>query len=646
MKFAKLAETSTMARAATVGLAAGLIALAGLALWSSVSTQRTTAHVRQINEMSERWSQIFQHVTVADNAMRDFLRTGTDITRQPLASSAGAGQEGLLWLRRNGTPDDIEAADQVAGLYNDYTSILREMVALGERGDTDGVVRQADQATFAFTSLGKQLTGIIQAKRLEATDYLRAADQQNQRLRFAQVGAFIVNVSLVGLFGMVLLGHRRKILRQAAKNEHEARHDALTGLANRTLLADRVGQAIREVHRDSRMVGLLLIDLDRFKEVNDTLGHHCGDLLLQQVATRLSGTVRETDTVARLGGDEFALLLPRIGSASDATRMAERVQEALGTPVNVEGLSLEVGASIGVVTCPADSADADELLRCADIAMYAAKRGRFGVGVYDPGLHEHSAAQLTMVSELRRAIEQGELVLHYQPKAVAHSGAFCGAEALARWQHPQRGLLGPLMFIPTAEESGLIEPLTRYVLDSALAQCRTWQAAGWDVPVSVNVGARCLHHLAFPDQVEALLAKHELPPGILTLEITESAIISDPKRATDVLCRLKDLGVWLSIDDFGTGYSSIAYLRSMRVHEMKLDRSFVTNMCSDPGSRAIVRALLDLARNFGLQVVAEGVEDFETWATLASLGCHVVQGYYLSKPLPADEVESWLENAS
>jgi EAL domain-containing protein (putative c-di-GMP-specific phosphodiesterase class I) len=264
------------------------------------------------------------------------------------------------------------------------------------------------------------------------------------------------------------------------------------------------------------------------------------------------------------------------------------------------------------------------------------------VAVYDARLHERGAAHLTAVTELRHAIDRSELFLHYQPKALADTGAVCGVEALARWQHPTRGLVRPDEFIPIAEENGLIEPLTRYVIDAALRQCRVWQDAGWEVPVSVNVGAACLHHTEFPGDVADLIKRHGLPARLLTLEITESAIISDPDRAVEVLRGLTELGVRLSIDDFGTGYSSISYLRNMRVHEMKLDRSFVTHMCTDAGDSAIVHALVALARNFGLQAVAEGVEDQDTWTALAEAGCDVVQGYFLSEPLPAEEVVSWL----
>ncbi len=628
-------EGRATARVATAGLTAGLLVLAGLALWSSVSAQDTTAHVRQLNEAGERWSRVLEHINVADNALRDLQTARTEQTLKPLENSVGSARDELEWLSTSGRPSDAAVAGRLLPLYDQTTGILRRVISGGDP-------LQADQASLAHSSLRRQISTTIGANWLDTTEYLRAADEKNAQLRIAQIVAFVVDVFLVALFGMVLLGHRRKILRQAAKNEHEAHHDALTGLANRTLLARRMEQAVAKARKKDEPLALLIVDLDRFKEVNDSLGHHSGDLLLRQVANRLSWAVRDTDLVARLGGDEFAVLLPGVGSAENASMVAEKILTALAMPVTLEGLELEIAASVGVALCPADSGDGHELLRHADIAMYAAKREKAGVAVYDARLHERGAAHLTAVTELRHAIDRGELFLHYQPKALADTGAVCGVEALARWQHPTRGLVRPDEFIPVAEENGLIEPLTRYVIDAALRQCRAWSDAGWEVPVSVNVGAACLHHTEFPGDVADLIKRHGLPARLLTLEITESAIISDPDRAVEVLRGLTELGVRLSIDDFGTGYSSISYLRSMRVHEMKLDRSFVTHMCTDAGDSAIVHALVALARNFGLQAVAEGVEDQDTWTALAEAGCDVVQGYFLSEPLPAEEIVAWL----
>ncbi|WP_143466935.1 putative bifunctional diguanylate cyclase/phosphodiesterase [Lentzea kentuckyensis] len=637
-------EARTTAQTTVVSLTIGLAALAGLALWTSLSMQRAATHLHELNQISDRWGLVVQNIDVADHALHDYLRSGAPVMRRPVTNATGAADESLHWLRDNGGPADVRAATIVGDLYGDYSTLLRETVVASDRGDATVAFQKADQAELTLVSLRKQLSTVVQLKRLETTEYLREAETQNGRLRFAALVAFVIDLGLVGLCGVVLLGHRRKILRQAAKSEHEASHDALTGLANRTLLTQRTQQAIRLSDQMGDPLGLFLIDLNRFKPINDTLGHAFGDRLLQHVANRLTGAVRDVDTVARLGGDEFAVLLPSVNTAANALIVAERVHRALEEAVDLDGLSVDVGCSIGVALYPNDSSDAHELLKHADIAMYAAKRARLGTSVYDPCRDDQSAAQLTVISDLRHAIDHGELVLHYQPKADVRTGAVCGAEVLCRWQHPRLGLLGPHRFIPAAEETGLIEPLTQYVLDHALAQCHAWHLTGWDVPISVNVGAQCLHDLTFPDQVATALKQHGRPPEVLTLEITESAIIADPHRASEVLLRLRELGVRLSIDDFGTGYSSIAYLRTMPVHEMKIDRSFTTNMRTDASSGAITRSLLGLAHNLELEVVAEGVEDEETWAALAALGCDIVQGYCLSKPLPADEFAEWLRH--
>ncbi|TWP53830.1 EAL domain-containing protein [Lentzea tibetensis] len=640
----KMLEARSIARGAVVGLALGLIGLTGLSLWGNISMQRATSRLDALNDVSDQWNQILQRVDVEDHAMSDYLRSrGNDVLRQPLASAAGSALEHLAWLESHGAPDDVATVTRVRELYRTYTTIQQEILTSGDRQDLGRLELQGDEAKLALISLRKQLSAIIQVKRVHTAEYLDEADQKNRGLQVATFAAFGLNLGLVGLCAAVLISYRRRILRQVARNEHEALHDALTGLANRTLLAQRTEEAIERSRGSGEPVGLLLVDLNRFKEVNDTLGHVCGDRLLQRVAARLADAVRQDDTVARLGGDEFAVLLPRISSVTGAAEVAERMHAALGGPVDLDGLSVEVDGSIGIAVYPLDSTDADELLKYADIAMYAAKRNHLGVARYEPSLDEHSTARLAVVSELRRAIDHGELVLHYQPKAVTCSGAICGVEALARWQHPRRGLLGPGEFIPAAEENGLIGSLTRYVLSSALRQCHAWLMDGCTMPVSVNVGAQCLLDPTFPDQVAGLLDRHQVPPHMLTLEITESAIVADPARANLVLGELADSGVSLSIDDFGTGYSSIAYLQSMRVHEMKLDRLFVTELCSNPRNNAIVRTLLELAHAFELQVVAEGVEDGETWAALAELGCGIVQGFYLSKPLPADEFAAWLQ---
>jgi diguanylate cyclase (GGDEF)-like protein len=635
--------TTALARVAMAGLALGLAALAALAVWSTVTNQRATARVGAMNEISDRWDRTFQHTVLEGEALESFLHGGSSEARKPLASAVGGADDDLEWLLERGDPADIEAAARIQQTYATYTAVLSDVVRFGERGDMANAALQADVSALAASSLRKQIAQAVAAKRNQTTEYLKEADQASQELRTLAWIAFAVDLFLLGLCSLVLLDHQRRIRRQATQSMHDALHDGLTGLANRTLLGERAERGVREADRYDRPVGLLLIDLDRFKEVNDTLGHHTGDILLRQIAKRLQTASRDVDVVARLGGDEFAVLLPRIGSIDNATAAAERIHEELCVPVDIDGMRLEVGASIGVAVYPCHADTAEQLLQHADVAMYAAKRSRRGVTEYAPGLNDHSAGRLALVGELRDAIERDELVLHYQPKADARTGEVCGAEALVRWHHPRRGLLGPLEFIPVAEDNKLIRPLTRWVLDRALAQCRAWLSAGEEMPVAVNIGADCLQDETFPATVAELLDQHALPPYLLTLELTESAMITHPKRAAGVMRELGERGVRLSIDDFGTGYSSISLLRQLPVHEMKLDRTFVSRMRTDAGSNAIVRALLDLGRRFGLQMVAEGIEDIETWTELAALECDAIQGFYLGRPMPAAEFDAWLD---
>jgi diguanylate cyclase len=635
-------SSAAMARVALAGLALGLVALAGFALQSTVSNQRTTNQVREMNEISDRWGRVFQKTTLEVEALQSFLRGGSPEARTPLASALGGADVDLEWLLQRGDRNDVEAATRIRQTYATYTDALREVVRLGEQGDLQNATLQADLGEFAASSLRKQISQIVAAKRNQTTQYLLEADQTNQELRTLASVAFAIDLALLGLCSFVLLENQRRIRRQAAQSRHDSLHDDLTGLANRALLAERAGRAVQEADRYGNQLGLLLIDLNKFKEVNDTLGHHTGDVLLKQVAKRLQTASRDVDLVARLGGDEFAILLPRIGSVENAATIATRIHEALCLPVEIDGVQLEVGASVGVAVYPLHSANAEQLLQHADIAMYAAKRGRHGMAVYAAGLDDHSTAQLTLTSELRHAIQHDELVLHYQPQANAHTGEICGAEALIRWQHPRRGLLGPLEFIPIAEDNGLIQSLTHWVLGNALGQCQRWLAAGEAVPVSVNVSADCIQNEAFPTAVAELLGRYAVPAHMLTLELTENAMITNPTRAGAVMRELGERGVRLSIDDFGTGYSSISFLHTLPVHEMKLDRGFVTTMRSDPGNNAIVRALLDLGHRFKLQVVAEGVEDGDTWTELNALGCHAIQGFYFGKPMAAAEFGRWL----
>ncbi len=422
---------------------------------------------------------------------------------------------------------------------------------------------------------------------------------------------------------------------------HQATHDALTELPNRVLLQDRLTQALADAARDATPIALLLLDLDRFKEINDTLGHHVGDQLLQRIGPRVLELLCGADTMARLGGDEFAVLLPGAEEAA-ATALATEILAALAVPFMLEGQSLDVGASIGIALAPAHGDDAATLLRHADVAMYVAKRGHQGHAVYDPAQDGNNPLRLGLMGELRAAIAQGELLLHYQPKLDHTSGRVSGVEALLRWPHPVHGLIAPDQFIPLAEQTGLIAPLTWWVLETALAQCQTWARAGLLLGVAVNLSARTLHDLALPARIAALLATYGVPAGLLTLEVTESALMADPTRALNVLTQLAEQGVCLAIDDFGTGYSSLAYLKRLPVHQLKIDRSFIQHLVEGGADAAIVASTIGLGHHLGLRVVAEGVETAEAWQLLAASGCDVSQGYHLSRPVTATELERWL----
>jgi len=427
--------------------------------------------------------------------------------------------------------------------------------------------------------------------------------------------------------------------------EKMAFSDPLTGLPNRALFNDRVDRIIVISERQQTRFALFMMDLDRFKQVNDTLGHSIGDKLLQQVAERLQGALRKSDTIARLqdetlarlGGDEFAAVLPMVGSGDYAGLAAKRILSEMHEPFVIESHSFNVGISIGIAIYPDNGADADTLMRRADVAMYQAKQNQRGIAFYDSEQDRHSVFQLTLEPELRSALERDTLQLYFQPKIDMAGGRICGAEALLRWNHPERGFIPPDAFIPIAEQTGLIEPLTRWVLNKALEQCSQWHAAGFPISVAVNLSARSLHNANIIDHVAQALVNWDVSPRYLYLELTESAIMADPERAMELLTRLHNMGVVLSVDDFGTGYSSLAYLKKLPVDEIKIDKSFVMDMNRDSNDSVIVRSTIDLAHNMSLKVVAEGVEDQDILQHLTSLRCDIVQGYFLSRPLPPDE---------
>jgi diguanylate cyclase (GGDEF)-like protein len=431
---------------------------------------------------------------------------------------------------------------------------------------------------------------------------------------------------------------------EAADRAYQATHDSLTGLANRALLTERLNELLGAADRTS-LVALFFIDLDGFKEVNDALGHHTGDRLLNAIAACMQRELGDRASIARLGGDEFALAVAGLQSLDEAKGLGAAIRDLIERPVVIDELTLEVRASVGVALAPVHGTDPSALFQRADIAMYAAKGQRTGVELYDAGQDNSSRRRLSLVGDLRHAIENGQLELHYQPQALGETGQVVAAEALARWRHAEFGWVGPDEFIPIAEQTGLMQPLTMWALRTGLAQLAKWRQTHPDLRISVNMSARSLMDASLAADVEALLDRCGLPAHALTLELTESSVMADPQRSLQQLLRLHEMGVRIAIDDFGTGYSSLSYLKRLPVDEVKIDKSFVIGMVTDADDAAIVRSTIDLAANLGLEVIAEGVEDARTWDLLVRLGCDAIQGYHLSRPLSADDMAEFLAHA-
>ncbi|MDA0229150.1 MAG: EAL domain-containing protein [Proteobacteria bacterium] len=429
------------------------------------------------------------------------------------------------------------------------------------------------------------------------------------------------------------------------KLEYQAVHDALTGLPNRALLNDRLEHDLHLAKRENKPLAILPLDLDCFKEVNDTLGHHIGDLLLKMVAERLTVPLRDTDTIARFGGDEFAILLPAVSDQYQAQAVARRIIESLKSPFLLDKIELEVGVSVGIAMYPEHAETPARLIQAADVAMYMAKKAGTGLAEYDADKDRSSVRQLTVTGDLRQAIEGNELAIVFQPKIDLATGRAAGGEVLSRWVHPEHGFISPDEFIELAEQTGLIRSLTVWMFNTALRSLSEWQRLGLGMAMSVNISARNLHERDLPEVIEGLVNEWKIDREFLTLEITESAIMIDPEQAMSTIQRLDELGMRLSIDDFGTGYSSLSYLKRLPVDELKIDKTFVMNMTEDKSDEVIVRSTIDLAHNLGLKVVAEGVEEAAHAKRLKELGCELGQGYYFARPMPIAEFTTWLEES-
>jgi diguanylate cyclase len=503
------------------------------------------------------------------------------------------------------------------------------------RAGTDkatSVLRQSVPIAFAGSSVGQLVV---------TRDYGPIA--HSVRSTFIRI-ALVLEGLLLALFASlfpVLRRATRQMDSHLEEFEHQALHDTLTGLPNRALFHDRIELALAEARRSAGRAAVLLLDLDRFKEINDTLGHASGDALLVELSLRLGGAMRETDTIARLGGDEFGVVM-RVGGPEDVREAAARIHQVLEQPFEIGGLRLEIGTSIGGVLFPDDALDPDTLVRYADVAMYTAKRNRSGTELYDPEADCTSRDTLSLASELRQALDDGAIVVHYQPKVEVATGRIVGAEALARWIHPERGVVLPESFLPLIEKAGLMSLLTTRVVELAAAQAAEWRSQGIELDTAVNVDVGALLDPDFPARIAEILERERLPADRLTLEITETSIMADPVLAGRVADRLAAIGVRLSIDDFGTGYSSLGHLTALPLTELKIDGSFVKRMSESATDMAIVRTIVDLGASLDLAVVAEGIESSDTYALVHRLGCRLAQGFRFGGPVPSTELTAAL----
>jgi diguanylate cyclase (GGDEF)-like protein len=624
-------------RWASAGVILVVVGVCGLGLISAHRLSAATASANRTVGLSDDYQKARFHATSAGDRYRAYLSAPSESLR--LAKAEAFRQLSVVLAALELAPGtDLVALERLEAETARYSQAT-------ERVETvlDGVapadayealpVAETRIADESEATLTLDLGTLAELTHVASQHHLADAAAQARLLNRGAPVVLAASLVFAFLLGSVLRRHRRAVVALAST-------DALTQLPNRLALAAKAAEVLDCHDATGSGPSLLLLDLDRFKEVNDSLGHHYGDELLVQVSRRLRAAVKGTDLVARLGGDEFAILLSAGGE--DAARVvANRVKTVLETPFIVNTLSIEVGVSIGMAVATPTCSDVTALLRCADVAMYVAKDTHEGHVVYTAEHDLHTADKVRLMSELRHALSTDALVVHYQPKVALGDGRLLGVEALVRWQHPVRGLLQPSAFIPAVEDSELMDRVTSDVLTKALRQVTTWSQQGLTVPVAVNIPTRSLLNLAFPTQVETLLAASGVAAGLLSLEITESSAMRDPQRCVGVLEALRAIGVKISIDDYGTGYASMSYLKDLPVDELKIDRSFVAGMLDDPQSEILARSIIELGHNLGLTVVGEGVEDESVAAVLRDAGCDIAQGYHYARPMPGSDLAAW-----
>ncbi len=625
------------------GASAALVALIGVVTVGSLVTSNAAA----TSALAVRIGTAYHHAATAiaaeESLERKYRLQPGPVPKAAHAAAEASFEQAMRQVAVLGGRADRNLAKEVLREHSGYVAASARLFLSVDRHDPVAVTNAIDSRTV------NPVFGVMEDEVYDAADE-HEAGALNAAASVRQIGRFVLFVDLATLLAaiglvaggaVVVTSYQRDLHSESEHNRYQALHDPLTNLPNRTLFQDRTGVALRTAARLGATVAVLLLDLNRFKEVNDTLGHQYGDHLLLQVADRLRDSLRDSDSVARLGGDEFAILLP-ISGWEEALAATQRVDAALHDPFSVYDIALDVDASIGIALAePGD--DVETLLRHADVAMYEAKAAHHAFARYESSRDDNNLSRLVLLGDLRRAIATGELTLYYQPKISTGTGTLSSVEALVRWQHPTLGLLQPDEFIPLAESTAIIHALTTEVLRLALSQAREWADAGRPIPIAVNISARSLLDPRFPAHVQELLDAHGVAPYLLTLELTETAVMADRDLALTVLQALDAMHVPLSIDDFGTGYSSMAYLKTLPVNELKIDRSFVMGMADDPDSAVIVRSAVNLGHNLGMTVVAEGVQDSVARSELADMGCDLVQGYQICRPIPAQELERWIE---
>ncbi len=628
-------------RIASTGLVLVLLAISVFTVTSAFARSSAANAAARASRLSEDYQGAARSVTSEESLERLYRLEPQLQTRRAFERAATDVVTAVGAIARDGDGADRATASAVLAAHHRFLRLVDGVFRATASDEPAEASRLDQQADVVFDVIEETVGTSATAHHLRSMGLVDELKSNDAIIAVATPIVFVLGLGIAAVLLSITRGYRRLLGAERGRARYESLHDPLTGLPNRSLLDSRFRQVLGKAGLTGKTCALLLIDLDRFREINDTLGHHYGDELLVQIGPRLRDALRDRDMVARLGGDEFGVLLAEVANEQAAMMVADRVRLALNAPFHIEGVELDVEASIGVAVSGRDGHDPSTLLQRADVALYVAKAQGIGVVAYDAAVDVHHPDRLRLLGELRRALANRELILHFQPKVSVDTGVVVGVEALLRWQHPERGLLFPDTFLPLAEHTGLIGPLTSYVLDAALGQGHVWARAGHPLPISVNLSSRNLLDEDLPQRVAQCLQLHQVSPELLELEVTESAIMTDPARAQRVLQTLAALGINLSIDDFGAGYTSLSQLKTLPISLLKIDKSFVLTMTSDASNALIVQTVVDLGHSLGLTIVAEGVEDEAALALLKGYGCDIAQGYHVSRPLPVKAFDSW-----